>query len=134
MHNVPLGRQGRMHPWEFQSLVSSIFTIARQCAGQLAASSDTNEPRRIFHLAWGWRGWRNDLCNGHLGGRRGLVIGNIWLLLVCGVDSGSRRGVTNHMGVLFVAGLSVTGSCPTSDMKAAQWKAQATVERAWVET
>jgi hypothetical protein len=114
MPNVPLGRQGRMQPWEFQILVSSIFTIARQCAGQLAASSDTSEPRRFLHLAWGWRGWHDDLGNGRLGGRRGLVIGNAWLLLVCGVDNGSQ-GVTNHMEVPFVAGLSVTGSCSTSD-------------------
>ena len=82
MHNVPLGWQGWVHPWEIQILVSSIFTIARQCAGQLAASSDTNEPRRFFHLAWGWLDWRDDLGNGRLGGRRGLVVGNTWPLLV----------------------------------------------------
>jgi hypothetical protein len=89
--------------------------IARQCAGQLAASSDTNEPRRFLHLAWGRRGWRDDLGNGPPGRspwtrhREHLAI-----LLVCGVDSG-RRGVTNHMEVPFVVGLSVTGSCSTSD-------------------
>jgi hypothetical protein len=119
-----------MHPWEFQILVSSIFTIARQCAGQPAASSDTNKPCRFLHLAWGWRGWRDYLCNGCLGGRRGLVIGKIWLLLVCGVDSGSR-GVTNHVEVPFAIGLSVTGSCSTSDSERYE---DHTVEGAWVET
>jgi hypothetical protein len=45
--NLPLSRhwQGRMHPWGLQTLSSSIFTLARQCTGQLAARSDTNQPR-----------------------------------------------------------------------------------------
>ena len=30
-YNVPLGRQGRMHPWELQTLTLSIITIAGQC-------------------------------------------------------------------------------------------------------
>ena len=78
------------------------------CAGRLAASSNTNEPPTSTTFSTshgGWRG-RRDLDNGRSGGRRGLVIGNAWLLLMCGVDSGNR-GVMNHM--------SVMGSCSTSD-------------------
>ena len=78
------------------------------------ASSDTNEPRRFLHLAWGWRGWREDLGNGRLGGRRGLIIGKH--LAIARVRRRQwESGVTNHMEVPSVAGLSVTGSFPTSD-------------------
>ena len=82
MYNVPLARQGRMHPWEFQILVSSIFTIARQYAGQGTASSDANQPRPALPgaVVTGATTW--PLSNGCLGSRHGLVIGNT-LAIAC---------------------------------------------------
>ena len=65
-HNVPLGQQGRMHPWGQMYLVGC-----------------------LLHFAWASRDWRDYPGNGHLGGRRGPVIRNAWLLLVCDIDSGS---------------------------------------------
>ena len=55
---------------------------------------------RLLHIAWGWRSWRDDLGNDRLGGRRGLIIGNAWLLLVCSVDSRSRGVTKSHGGTI----------------------------------
>ena len=46
-----------MHSWGFQTLTLSLFTIVRRCTDQLAARSDTDEPRRPpsphrLGLAW----------------------------------------------------------------------------------
>ena len=89
-----------------------MYTIVHQCADQLAASIDTNQPRRTSSGAgvadattWATAAWAIAVDTSSE---------TPWLLLVCVVDSGGQS-VTNDMEVPFVAGLSVTGSCSTSD-------------------
>ena len=88
----------------------------------------------ILHFAWAWRDWRNYLGNGRLGGRRRLVIRNAWLLFVCDMDMDSgSRSITNHYSSLDCRRWACAPRLIRNDIKAAKRKAQATVERVWVE-
>ena len=113
-HNVPLARQGRMHPWGPDSDVLYTHDSSSVYAGRLAANRDTNEPRRspsppclgtgVAGATWemAGRAVAVDLSSGTLG------------CCSCAADSGNQ-GVMNHMEMPFVIGLSVKGSCTTSE-------------------
>ena len=94
--------KGGYIPWGLQTLTSSIFTFVSVQASynsQLAVIQ-TNPVYCLLHLAWDWRGWHDDLVNGCLGGRRGLIVRNTWLLVVCDIDSASQGIHEPHGGTI----------------------------------